>query len=207
MVVLAEDIMTVPAKRIEQMNVMMTMVGGKVVSEHASFRAAPAQAAPAVRMADVVMFGGKIVTVDARFSTAEGVAIAGGRFVKVGTNAEVRAVAGPATRLVDLKGRTVVPGFIDTHPHAVGRGQREAPKVSVIGLTSVRAITQRIAEAVNVTPAGEWIVTSPIGEPPDHFNLPESLAEKRWHTFYACAGFLDSGRAATIRDTRTSRTV
>src|SRR5690348_2540152 len=62
---------------------------------------------------DVVLYNGKVVTVDPQFSIAQAVAIRGERFVLVGTNDEVRRSAGPATRAIDLGGRTVIPGLMD----------------------------------------------------------------------------------------------
>ncbi len=108
--------------------------------------------------------------------------MSGGRIVRVGADEHVRAVAGPDTRVVDLRGQTVVPGFIDTHPHTFGRSGRSLRSPSLVGLRSVRAITEAVAREAAVTPAGEWIVTTPIGEPPDYFHLPESLDEQRWPT-------------------------
>ena len=65
--------------------------------------------------ADIVLHNGKVLTVDANFSTAEAVAITGNKIAVVGTNQEALAMAGPHTQQIDLKGRTVVPGLMDTH--------------------------------------------------------------------------------------------
>jgi predicted amidohydrolase YtcJ len=65
-----------------------------------------------------VFHSGKIVTVDDQFRTVEAMAIRGGRILAVGTNAEIRKLAGPGTEQVDLRGRTVLPGLIDSHVHA-----------------------------------------------------------------------------------------
>ena len=66
---------------------------------------------------DTVLFNGKIVTVDEDFSIAEAVAIKDGRFVAVGSNSQIRSLAGDRTEIVDLEGRTVLPGFNDPHLH------------------------------------------------------------------------------------------
>lgn len=71
---------------------------------------------------ETILYNAKIVTVDKGFSYAEAVAIAGGRFTAVGTTAAVRKLAGPSTRQVDLKGRTVIPGLMDNHLHNAGGG-------------------------------------------------------------------------------------
>ena len=78
--------------------------------------AQPASTAPV----DLVFVNGNVVTVDRAFSVAQAVAVSDGRFVRVGRNEEVQALAGQQTRVVDLRGQTVVPGFIDTHPHTFG---------------------------------------------------------------------------------------
>lgn len=67
--------------------------------------------------ADIVLHNGKILTVDENFSTAQAVAIRGNQFAAVGQEADVLKLAGPNTQVIDLKGRTVVPGLIDTHLH------------------------------------------------------------------------------------------
>ena len=66
---------------------------------------------------DVVFHNGKILTVDEDFSVAEAVAISGGEFSAVGRNQDIRNLAGPGTLVIDLKGRTVIPGLLDTHRH------------------------------------------------------------------------------------------
>ena len=66
---------------------------------------------------DIVLANGKIITVDAQFSIAQAVAIRGDRIVAVGSNQDVGRLAGPNTRRIDLRGRSVVPGLIDNHAH------------------------------------------------------------------------------------------
>jgi predicted amidohydrolase YtcJ len=72
---------------------------------------------------EAVYYNAKVITVDDRFSYAEAVAITGDKFTAVGSNAEVRKLAGPATTLVDLKGLTVTPGLTDNHLHNAGGGR------------------------------------------------------------------------------------
>src|ERR1700730_2759952 len=71
---------------------------------------------------DAIYINGKIVTVDPRFTIAEAIAVTGGKFEAVGKNVDVRKLAAPATHVVDLHGRTVVPGFEDSHLHNAGGG-------------------------------------------------------------------------------------
>ena len=68
--------------------------------------------------ADMVFYHGQILTVDEQFTIAEAVAVRDGKFLAVGDNQRILAMAGPKTRRVDLEDRTVVPGFMDTHLHS-----------------------------------------------------------------------------------------
>src|SRR5262245_60963815 len=72
--------------------------------------------------ADVILTNGKIITVDEKFTIAQAVAVRGDRIVAVGTNQEVSRLAGPNTRRIDLRGRSMTPGFIDHHGHYLREG-------------------------------------------------------------------------------------
>jgi predicted amidohydrolase YtcJ len=138
-------------------------------------------AAPLVRPADMILRNGKIVTMDSRFTIAQAIAITGERIAAVGPNEAVVAHAGPASRIVDLKGKTVVPGLIDGHAHM----DREALRSVFPSLGRVRSIAdiqERTAELARGKRPGEWIVTMPIGDPPFYLDVPDILAEKRWPT-------------------------
>ena len=135
----------------------------------------------AVRAADVVLHGGKIITVNASFAIAEAVAITGNRIVYVGADAGALAMADAGTRVIDHKGRAVMPGLIDGHAHM----DREGLKQVFPSLANARSITElkaTIAELAQRTPKGEWIVTMPLGDPPYYFDVPECYAEKRLPT-------------------------
>ena len=71
-----------------------------------------------VAYADTIFYNGKIITADEQFTIAEAVAIRDGKFLAVGTSPRILAMAGPQTQRVDLEGRSLVPGFIDTHLHS-----------------------------------------------------------------------------------------
>jgi predicted amidohydrolase YtcJ len=129
--------------------------------------------------ADTILYNGKIVTVDESFSITEAVAIADGRIIQVGSSGEVRMLAGPATRLIDLKGKTVLPGFIDTHPHMIHVGS-SGLAVALNDVNSVAEIKLQIAERVAKTRKGLWIFTTSIGDPRKIRMLPDALQEKRW---------------------------
>jgi predicted amidohydrolase YtcJ len=115
-------------------------------------------AAPAVTRAqapDTVLVNGKIVTVDDRFSIAQALAIRGGRIVKVGTTGEIEALKGPQTRVIELAGRTVIPGLIDNHAHWVRAAEHDELRFD--GVTSRQQAMKMLAERVSKTPAGGWI--------------------------------------------------
>jgi predicted amidohydrolase YtcJ len=106
--------------------------------------------------ADTVLVNGKVVTVDERFSIAQALAIRGGRVVKVGTSAEIEAFKGPQTRVIDLAGRTVIPGLIDNHAHWVRAAEHDELRFD--GVTSRQQALKMLAERVSKTPAGGWVV-------------------------------------------------
>jgi predicted amidohydrolase YtcJ len=105
---------------------------------------------------DTILVNGKIVTVDDRFTIAQALAIRGGRIVRVGPTAEIETLKGPSTRVIDLGGRTVIPGLIDNHAHWVRAAEHDELRFD--GVTSRRRALEMLAERVRTTPAGEWIV-------------------------------------------------
>jgi len=131
--------------------------------------------------ADFILNNGKVITVDPAFTVAQAIAIAGDRILAVGPDAAMAALAGPTTRVVDLKGKTVIPGITDGHAHMDREALRNVfPALGRV--RSIRDIQDRVAELARAKQPGEWIVTMPIGDPPYYFDVPEILAEKRWPT-------------------------
>ena len=108
--------------------------------------------------ADLIVVDGKVVTADSAFRIVEAVAVRQGRIVAVGTNADVRSLTGPSTRVVDASGRTVVPGLIDTHVHALMAGPAEAVE-RFRTITSIADLQEWIRGAVARTPAETWVWT------------------------------------------------
>ncbi|HYV27966.1 MAG TPA: amidohydrolase [Candidatus Eisenbacteria bacterium] len=106
--------------------------------------------------ADLVVLNGKIVTVDPRFSIVEAAAIRDGRFVAVGPNAEVKKLTGDRTRVIDAMGKTVVPGLVESHVHAIGVARDEAVQ-PFVQLGSIAEIQQWVREQVKTVPEGEWV--------------------------------------------------
>jgi predicted amidohydrolase YtcJ len=109
---------------------------------------------------DLVLLDGKIVTVDAQASVREALAIRDGKVSSVGTTREIRALAGPMTRVVELDGRTVIPGLIDSHLHAVRAALSFSTEVNWIGARSLRAALTRIGDAAKRRPPGSWLIVA-----------------------------------------------
>jgi predicted amidohydrolase YtcJ len=110
--------------------------------------------------ADTILVNGKILTVDRQFSTREAVAIRDGKITAVGSNSEVRKQAGPKTRVIDLQGRTVIPGFIDSHIHAIRAGQTFTTEVNWVGAASIAEAMNRIHEASLAKKPGSWLIVA-----------------------------------------------
>jgi predicted amidohydrolase YtcJ len=118
-------------------------------------------ALPAAAQApDIVLLNGKILTVDAQFSTREAMAIRDGRIVTLGSTADVRKTAGPKTRVVDLQGHTVIPGLIDSHLHAIRAAQTFSTEVNWIGAASLIEALARISEAARRMKPGAWLIVA-----------------------------------------------
>jgi len=109
--------------------------------------------------ADLILHNGKIVTVDKSFTTAEAVAIRGARIVAVGDNATVLKDSGPDTQIIDLDGRTVVPGLIDTHLH-MSTAALNRPAVKLLDARSVDDVKKLVAARVAQAAPGQWVVAS-----------------------------------------------
>lgn len=107
--------------------------------------------------ADLILHNGKILTVDRDFSIRQAVALKEGRIVAVGASRSVlRSQRGPETRVIDLHGRTVLPGLIDAHVHVLWAGLSEF-RAPLPTLDSFAAIRHYIRDQAAKTPAGEWI--------------------------------------------------
>jgi predicted amidohydrolase YtcJ len=112
-------------------------------------------------MATMVLVNGKIVTVDQKFTIAEGVALLGNRILAVGSASEVKSWVGPETHVIDLKGHTVIPGLIDNHVHQIIAGlATRGSKLQIGYLKSIAAILEVLQKKAMLTPKGGWIVTT-----------------------------------------------
>jgi predicted amidohydrolase YtcJ len=132
-------------------------------------------------MSDFLLMDGKVITVDGNFSIAEALAVEGEKIKAVGRSADLAALKTAKTKVIDLKGRAVMPGLHDGHAHV----DREGLKTVYPSLGRVRSIADiqaRIGELSKKAKPGEWIVTMPIGDAPAYFDVPGILKEKRWPT-------------------------
>ena len=153
--------------------------------------------------ADLIIRDAHILTVDPSFSTASAAAIQNGRFIAVGSDAEVLKTRGPNTQVVDLHGQTVLPGFNDTHVHLTS-GRSLEIQVDLTNIHSIAEIQRAIAARVQQSKPGEWIVgtrgwweydlsdgrlptrfdldkvapNNPVAIPGPHYTIANSLALK-----------------------------
>src|SRR3954451_84497 len=97
--------------------------------------------------ADLILINGKIVTADENNTVAQAIAIQNGRILAVGSNGDVRGLGGPHSRIVDLGRRTVIPGLIDSHIHAIRAALSYATEVHWFGATSVKEAVDRVRAA------------------------------------------------------------
>jgi predicted amidohydrolase YtcJ len=116
----------------------------------------PASAAPA----DLLLLNGKIVTLDGASSVKEAIAIEAGHITAAGSTEELRRLAGPSTKVIDLGGRTVVPGLIDSHIHAVRAGFRFASEVNWEGAASIDEALARLKSAAAREKPDAWLVVA-----------------------------------------------
>jgi predicted amidohydrolase YtcJ len=132
---------------------------------------------------DLILHGGKIITLDRGSRLAQAISVRSGQVAAVGDDAALLRDAAPTTELIDLEGRSVLPGFFDAHPHADREGLKARGGIPIAGLHSVADIADVVKQAAQTTPAGEWIVLMPMGEPPhEYISRPEQLADGRFPT-------------------------
>ena len=113
-----------------------------------------------IHYADTVLYNGKIITADDQFRLAEAVAIRDGKFLAVGSSAEILALAGPATKRIDLEGKnSVTPGFFDTHGHGAWRGnEAKSGRSGRVDFRDMDKALAAIRKLVNEAAPGEWVI-------------------------------------------------
>ena len=109
--------------------------------------------------ADLIVTNAKIVTLDSASTVAQALAVREGRIVAVGGNDAVAALAGSATRRLDAGGRTVIPGLIDSHIHAVRAALTYATEVNWIGAKTIGEAMDRLRQAAEARP-GSWLIVA-----------------------------------------------
>jgi len=109
--------------------------------------------------ADLILRSGKIVTVNKKFSIQQAVAVKGGKISAVGSDAAVlKAERGPHTNVIDLQGKTVLPGLVDSHVHAVDAGLSEF-RAPLPPLNSFAAVRAYISQQAAKTPKGSGLLS------------------------------------------------
>src|SRR3990172_1292774 len=138
--------------------------------------------------ADLVLRGGKVITVDARDTIASAVAVRGNRIAAVGTDEEISRWIGPKTEVVELSGRALLPGFIDAHTHIDGTAENEhfRVQIQVPPLSGPEEILAKLKARAKELPKGSWIVgqgtyAQPMPERADlDRELPDHPVLLRW---------------------------
>jgi predicted amidohydrolase YtcJ len=111
--------------------------------------------------ADLILHHARIVTVDAQFRIVDSIAIRGERIIAVGPHAEVAKLAGPATRQIDLQGKTVLPGLIDTHVHGSEAAMYEFDH-PVPEMETIADVLRFIKSRADAAKPGDWVVLTQV---------------------------------------------
>jgi predicted amidohydrolase YtcJ len=111
--------------------------------------------------ADLILHNGKIVTVDRDFTIRQALAIKDGKLTRVGTDAEVLVARGPNTRVVDLSGKTVLPGLIDSHTHPTGASLHEFDH-PIADMETIQDVLDYIGERARTLGPGKWVVVRQV---------------------------------------------
>lgn len=109
---------------------------------------------------DTILLNGKIVTADEKGTVYQALAVSDGRIVALGKTADIKRLAGQGTRVVDLGGRTVIPGLIDSHMHAIRAALSYSTEVHWFGSTSIEEALGRLRDAARAAKPGAWLVVA-----------------------------------------------
>ena len=114
----------------------------------------------AIERPETILVNGKILSADAKFTIHEALAIRGDHILAAGATSDIRALADAKTRIIDLGGRTVIPGLTDSHMHAIRAGLSFATEVHWIGAPTIENAISRLRDASKRMPAGSWLVVA-----------------------------------------------
>ena len=114
----------------------------------------------AAQTADTILFNGRILPVDKDFSTQQAVAITDGKILATGASAAMRKLAGRGAKLIDLGGRTVIPGLTDGHIHGIRAALTFGTEVNWIGVPTLKDALEKISQAARAQKPGSWIVVA-----------------------------------------------
>jgi predicted amidohydrolase YtcJ len=131
-------------------------------------------------MATTLYRGGRVLVCDGVTAPADALVVRDGRVLGAGSRAAMESLAGADAEHVDVRGATVMPGLVDTHPHVLHFGAFAEPLVDIGDARSHDEIVARVGIRAASTAPGEWIMTTPVGEP--HYFIRRSwrdLAEGR----------------------------
>lgn len=121
-----------------------------------------------IQTADIILVNGKILTLDERSSVQQALAVSDGRISSLGRSADIMKLAGRKTRVVNLRGRTVIPGLIDSHIHAIRAALSYSVEVNWIGTSGLAEALSRIRDAARAAKPGDWVIVAG-GWTPDQF--------------------------------------
>jgi len=125
--------------------------------------------------ADMVLIGANLITMNKKKPRAQAVAIKDGKFIEVGTNDKVKGLVGKKTEIIDLYGKTVVPGFIDVHTHMIEL-RHPLPWLELRSVSSIKEIQRKLQAKVQAMGKGTWI----LGRGWDQDRLKEKRYPTRW---------------------------
>ncbi|MHC4285612.1 MAG: amidohydrolase family protein, partial [Planctomycetota bacterium] len=111
--------------------------------------------------ADLILYNGKIVTVNSDFSIRQAMAVKGNRILQVGDNKDILRLKAEATEVLNLDGKTVLPGFIDSHVHATGACMTEFDH-PIPQMDSIEDVTNYISKRADVLEDGQWIIVQQV---------------------------------------------
>src|SRR5215831_11555331 len=112
------------------------------------------------QVADTILINGKILSVDSQFSVHEAIAVRDGKILATGKSTDIRKLAGSNSRVIDLQGRTVIPGLIDSHLHGIRAALSFSTEVNWIGAASLDDALGRITQASRTMKPGAWLIVA-----------------------------------------------